>query len=141
MKHDKNIILKSRQLGISTLSAAYSLWLAMFHRDKSILVVATKQDVAKNLVTKVREMYFYLPQWLKGQVKTEENNKMSMRFLNGSQIKAVSSSGDSGRSEALSLLIIDECCEQSTKIQIRNKITGEIKNVNISDIFTDSQYL
>jgi len=107
--HDKNIILKSRQLGISTLSAAYSLWLTMFHRDKNVLVVATNQDVAKNLVTKCREMYFYLPQWLKGQIQTDENNKMSMRFLNGSQIKAVSSTGSSGRSEALSLLIIDEC--------------------------------
>lgn len=107
--HDKNIILKSRQLGISTLSAAYSLWLTMFHRDKSVLVVATKQDVAKNLITKSREMYAYLPQWLQSQQKTDENNKMSIRFLNGSQIKAVSGAGDSGRSEALSLLIIDEC--------------------------------
>jgi len=109
LHHDKNIILKSRQLGISTLSAAYSLWLTMFHRDKSVLVVATKQDVAKNLITKSREMYAYLPEWLKAQQKTDENNKMSIRFLNGSQIKAVSGAGDSGRSEALSLLIIDEC--------------------------------
>lgn len=109
VSHDKNIILKSRQLGISTLSAAYSLWLALFHRDKNILVVATTQDVAKNLVTKSREMYFYLPQWLKKNAETEENNKLSMRFCNGSQIKAIASTGASGRSEALSLLIVDEC--------------------------------
>ena len=37
-----------------------------------------------------------------------EDNKLSLRLNNGSQIKATSSSGDSGRSEALSLLIIDE---------------------------------
>lgn len=108
ISNDKNIILKSRQLGISTLSAAYSLWLAMFFRDKNILVVATKQDVAKNLITKSREMYAYLPTWLKNIVIDDENNKMSMHFKNGSQIKAVSSAGDSGRSEALSLLVIDE---------------------------------
>ena len=29
--HDYNIILKARQLGISTLSAGYSLWLMNFH--------------------------------------------------------------------------------------------------------------
>ena len=29
-----NIILKSRQLGISTLSAGYSLWLMLFNNDK-----------------------------------------------------------------------------------------------------------
>ena len=104
--HDYNIILKSRQLGISTLSAGYSLWLMLFHQDKNVLVIATKQDVAKNLVTKVREMHMYLPSWLKGT--TTEDNKLSLRFKNGSQIKAVSSSGDAGRSEALSLLVIDE---------------------------------
>lgn len=33
--HSKyNIILKARQLGISTLTAAYSLWLMTFHADK-----------------------------------------------------------------------------------------------------------
>ena len=46
-----NVILKSRQLGISTLSAGYSLWLMLFHEDKNVLVIATKQEVAKNLVT------------------------------------------------------------------------------------------
>ena len=28
-----NVILKARQLGISTVSAAYIAWLMMFHRD------------------------------------------------------------------------------------------------------------
>ena len=37
-----NIILKARQLGISTITAAYIAWLMLFHRDKNILVVATK---------------------------------------------------------------------------------------------------
>lgn len=104
--HDYNIILKSRQLGISTLSAGYALWLMTFFADKNILVIATKQEVAKNLVLKVKVMYENLPSWLRNE--TVEQNKLSLRFTNGSQIKATSSSGDSGRSEALSLLIIDE---------------------------------
>lgn len=104
--HDYNIILKSRQLGISTLSAGYALWLMTFFGDKNILVIATKQEVAKNLVLKVKVMYENLPSWLK--LPAIEDNKLSLRLNNGSQIKATSSSGDSGRSEALSLLIIDE---------------------------------
>jgi len=104
--HDYNIILKSRQLGISTLSAGYALWLMTFYGDKNILVIATKQEVAKNLVLKVKVMYENLPSWLK--LPATEDNKLSLRLNNGSQIKATSSSGDSGRSEALSLLIIDE---------------------------------
>ncbi len=105
-QHRFNIILKSRQLGISTLSAAYSVWKMIFNEDFNILVIAIKQEVAKNLVTKVRVMYDNLPTWMK--VGSAEDNKLSLRLVNGSQIKAVAATPDAGRSEALSLLIIDE---------------------------------
>ena len=101
-----SIILKSRQLGISTLAAGYSLWLMLFHKDKNVLCLATKQETAKNMVTKVKFMYDNLPSWLK--ISAEENNKLTLRLTNGSQIKAVSAAGDAGRSEAVSLLIVDE---------------------------------
>jgi hypothetical protein len=101
-----SIVLKSRQLGISTLSAGYSLWLMLFHKDKNVLCIATKQETAKNMVTKVKFMYENLPSWLK--VQADENNKLTLRLNNGSQIKAVSAAGDAGRSEAVSLLLIDE---------------------------------
>ena len=77
-----SIILKSRQLGISTLSAGYSLWLMTFHKDKNILCIATKQETAKNMVTKVKFMYENLPSWLK--VDFEENNKLTLRLTPGS---------------------------------------------------------
>lgn len=105
-ENDRVVILKSRQLGISTLSAGYSLWTMLFHSDKNILVVAIDQNTSKNLVTKVSVMFENLPSWLR--LKTTEKNKLSLRLSNGSQIKAVASSGTSGRSEALSLVIIDE---------------------------------
>ena len=101
-----NIILKARQLGISTLTAGYALWQMTFFQDKNILVIATKQDTAKNLVTKVRVMHANLPSWLKQ--RCVEDNKLSLRYVNGSQIKAVSSGPEAARSEALSLLILDE---------------------------------
>jgi len=101
-----NVILKSRQLGISTLTAGYALWMMLFNADKNVLVIAKDKDTAKNLVTKVRVMYHGLPAWLK--VQLDEDNKLSLRFMNGSQIKAVSATPEAGRSEALSLLIIDE---------------------------------
>ena len=101
-----SIILKSRQLGISTLSAGYSLWMMLFQKDKNILCIATKQETARNMVTKVKFMYDNLPSWLK--IPADENNKLSLRLSNGSQIKATSASSDAGRSEAVSLLLIDE---------------------------------
>jgi hypothetical protein len=101
-----SIVLKSRQLGLSTLAAGYSLWLMTFYKDKNILCIATKQETARNMVTKVKFMYDNLPSWLK--VAADENNKLSLRLSNGSIIKATSAASDAGRSEAVSLLIIDE---------------------------------
>jgi|TARA_B110000438_G_scaffold16574_1_gene15528 hypothetical protein len=101
-----SIILKSRQLGISTLSAGLSLWIMTFHKDKNVLCIATKQETAKNMVTKVKFMYENLPSWLR--IDAAENNKLNLRLKNGSQIKATSASSDAGRSEAVSLLLIDE---------------------------------
>ena len=76
-----NIVLKARQIGLSTLVAGYSLWLMLFHNDQNILVIATKQDTAKNLVTKVRVMHQNLPVWLRGDCT--EDNKLSLSFSNG----------------------------------------------------------
>ena len=59
-----NIVLKSRQLGLSTLVAAYSVWMAIFQKEKNILVIATKLSVAQNFITKVKSMIKSLPKWL-----------------------------------------------------------------------------
>jgi len=105
-ENNYNVILKARQLGISTLTAGYALWMMTFQTDKNILVIATKQDTAKNLVTKIRVMHANLPSWVRSNCV--EDNKLSLRYSNGSQVKAISSTEDAGRSEALSLLVIDE---------------------------------
>jgi phage terminase large subunit GpA-like protein len=102
------IINKSRQLGISTLVAMYSLWIMLFHQDKTILVIATKQETAKSMVTKVKYMYDNLPSWLKGNKAPLEDNALSLKLPNNSFIVATASSSDAGRSYAASLLIIDE---------------------------------
>ena len=102
-----NIILKARQLGISTISAGYIVWFMLFHRDKNILVIATKFTTAANLVKKVKQIMKHLPEWMK-IAKIITDNKTSFELSNGSQIKAGTTSGDAGRSEALSLLVIDE---------------------------------
>lgn len=106
VKNDFNIILKSRQMGISTLVAAYSLWLMVFHKDKNIRCISITQETSKEIVTRVRFANDNLPVWLK--IKCKEDNRLSLLLENGSTIKAESSAGTAGRSAALSLLIIDE---------------------------------
>ena len=105
--HRFTVILKARQLGISTITAAYVAWLMLFHRDKNVLVIATKFGTAANLVKKVKAIHKYLPNWMK-IAEIAIDNRTSFELSNGSQIKASSTSVDAGRSEALSLLVVDE---------------------------------
>lgn len=105
--YDKNIVLKSRQMGISTLVSAYSLWLMLFHSDKAVVVISRTQEATKEIITKVRFMNENLPSWLK--LELTEDNRLSLRFKNGSSIKAVSSAAGSSRGFACSLVILDEC--------------------------------
>lgn len=138
MKDENDIlILKSRQLGISTLTAAYSLWLMIFRKDTNVLALATTQNTARNLVTKVIFAYEQLPRWL--QLPFLEKNKLSLRLKNGSRIIAKSSSTDAARSEAVTVLILDECIVGDSKIKIRNKKTGEVKEINIEELL-ESKY-
>jgi hypothetical protein len=102
-----NVVLKARQLGLSTVVAAYIAWLMLFHRDKNVLVLATKLLSAANLVKKVKYIIKSLPPWLM-IADISIDNRNSFELSNGSQIKASATSGDAGRSEALSLLVLDE---------------------------------
>lgn len=106
LKYPFNIILKSRQLGISWLVAGYALWLCLFFSYRNVLMISIKDETAKELLRKVRYLYDNLPDFLKAELVT--SNKSKMEFWNGSVIKSVPTSEEAGRSEALSLLIIDE---------------------------------
>lgn len=105
-KHRFNIVLKSRQLGLSTICAAYATWEALFHKAKNILVIATKLETAVNFIKKVKVILQSVPKWM--LLTKYEMNQRSIRFNNNSVITAVPTSDDAGRSEALSLLIVDE---------------------------------
>jgi hypothetical protein len=105
--HRFTIVVKGRQLGLSTLVAAYSVWMALFHKDKNILIIATKLGVAQNFIKKSKTIIANLPEWMVlSPIVT--NNRQLLELGNGSSIKAIPTSDDAGRSEALSLLIVDE---------------------------------
>lgn len=102
-----NIILKARQLGISTIVAGYVSWMMLFYKEKNILVMATKQNTAIEIVDKVRDMVESVPEFLR-IARVTTNNRTKFELSNGSKIQGVPTSKDAGRGQALSLLIIDE---------------------------------
>lgn len=107
-----NIILKFRQAGVTELIALYCLWLAMFHSHKNIVIVSIKDRVAKKVLRKIKFMYKNLPDYLKVSVVNGRGEDIGtateMEFSNGSLITSIPTTEDAGRSEALSLLVIDE---------------------------------
>ncbi len=116
LKHTYNIILKPRQMGMSVLVCAYCLWFAMFHPYKNILIISIKMEVAKAMLRKIKSMYRYLPEFLKAEVangsSTEIGTATRIAFSNGSEIQVSAATEDAGRSESVSLLIMDECAIQ-----------------------------
>ena len=127
---------KSRQLGLSTVTAAYALWLILFHRDKNVLVIATKLGVAQNFMKKVFYAYDLLPKWLMLSAE-KSRTKTELGLKNGSQVKAIPTSVDAGRSEALSLVVIDECVTGDTEIVLRNTASDTVGARTIESLFEE----
>jgi hypothetical protein len=113
-----SVMLKPRQMGMSTLVCAYVLWLALFFPHKKILIVSIKLSVAKAMLNKVKRMYEGLPNFLKMEVvngggsDTRIGTVTKIEFANGSEIEISSATEDAGRSEAVSLLVMDEVAFQ-----------------------------
>lgn len=105
--HRFNVILKSRQMGISTIVSGYIAWMMLFHKEKNVLVMATKLNTAIEIVEKVKDIIDSIPKWLQ-LTQISVNNKTKLELDNGSKIQGVPTSKDAGRSQALSLLVLDE---------------------------------
>lgn len=103
-----NIVLKARQLGLSTIVAAYSAWLMLFHREKKITILAIKFDTAKDLLEKTKKALENIPKFMRDLSPIKTSNKSEIVLANGSKISAETTTPESVRGKALSLLIIDE---------------------------------
>lgn len=106
-----NIVVKSRQLGISTITSAYALWVALFNQDANVIIMTTRLDTSKLMVGKIRTMFALLPPWMKQLLDISEPEGESVKHLklsNGSKILALPNTPEAVRGEAVTLLIIDE---------------------------------
>lgn len=112
LKNRFNIILKFRQAGLTELIAMYCLWLVMYHPNKKVNIISIKDTVAKKVLKKIKFMYKNLPWYLQTPITNgrtgEYGSASTMEFSNGSIIESIPTSDQAGRSESLSLLVIDE---------------------------------
>ena len=104
-----SIVLKARQIGFSTLAAAYSFWLTYFFSDRFVVMLSRTERESVKLLAKAKYGYRFLPKWMRvrgPQQITEHQLKMS--FNNESAIESLPSSNDPARGESVYLVIVDE---------------------------------
>jgi hypothetical protein len=117
--NDHNIVMKPRQAGISTTTAAYLSILTALASNKStqkVLIAANKQETAKEFLKKIRDFTAQLPSWMdvyrppnsESWFDPEKNSSSHYKLWNGSEVKAVASSKDALRGYTPSVIVVDE---------------------------------
>lgn len=116
-EESRNITVKYRQSGLSTLVAAYCVWLMAFadiSRPEKILISGNKTEISINVLSKIVDFYNQLPKWMvdwdeeKNMPAYVTKNNKNIKLPNGCAVKAVSSSTDALRGFTPTLLIMDE---------------------------------
>lgn len=108
IEHRFSINLLPRQVGKTEVISAYLLWFVLFHNTKTVIVTSNVLKSAKEIITKISDAYELVPDWLKPGISEDDFNKESLSFDNKSRIIAQSTSKDTGRGYAVSILYCDE---------------------------------
>jgi len=109
MVEKHSIVLKARQIGWTTLSAVYALWLTLFWPDVNIVFLSKKEANAEFILGKSIYAYERLPEWMKERApKRLTKNKKDLTFSNGSMIRSLPSREDPARGFTVDLVIVDE---------------------------------
>lgn len=105
----KNLIsvLKARQIWISTITAAYVTWYALSKMGANSFLFSQGQDAAKELLLKCRNIYDYLPNFLKFELDPDSTEAIGFAPMK-SIIKAFPSTASAGISYTASIIVWDE---------------------------------
>jgi hypothetical protein len=126
-----SINMLPRQMGKTTCAAAYLLWYAMFYPDQTILIAAHKYTGAQEIMQRIRYAYELCPNFIRAGVTSY--NKGSIDFENGSRIISSTTTGNTGRGLAVSLLY---CLDGETSfVKIRNKQTLVEEEISLKELY------
>lgn len=124
----KFVIDKTRQSGLSTVFSLYALWRLLAKPAENIDVVSLSQLKAQEFVKKFKTSLAIQPSFFVKECI--ENNKQKLRFKhpNGeiSTITSESMSENAGRSDSLSLLILDELAFYKSDRMVQSIIASAI---------------
>jgi hypothetical protein len=109
LESKRTVILKARQIGFSTLLAAFCIWCAMGGSDRQIYMLSKGQNESRSLLSKARYGYRNLPQWVRERgPKLLDRTLERMTFENDSFLISSQSASDPIRGETAWMVIVDE---------------------------------
>ena len=91
--HNRNVILKARQMGFSTLIEVMALDHALFNADQNVVVIAQSTDAAEELFRdKIKYAYDRLPKAMKDLMPLKKETQSQLVFAhNDSSIRVTTS--------------------------------------------------
>ena len=106
--HNNRFVISKlpRQSGKSTTMISYILHYVLFNQSMTVAVLANKQSTAREILSRLKMAYEYLPLWL--QQGIVEWNKGSLELENGSRIIASSTSASAVRGGSFNMIFLDE---------------------------------
>lgn len=110
-------VCTSRQAGKTTSAATIILHYILFNQHKTVALLANKGDAAREILERVKLSYESLPTWLQSGI--EEWNKGSIELENGCKVIAAATSSSAIRGKSISLLYIDECVGNFTRVCVQ----------------------
>ncbi|MDG1950438.1 MAG: terminase family protein [bacterium] len=108
MDHKWNVILKSRQTGLSVITACYVAWRMIFGLDETIVIIANNQDGAIRFLKHVKNVLVNLPNHIHGEHNEISMATMKVELANGNTAIAKAAGKQAGRGDSPTLLILDE---------------------------------
>lgn len=119
-----NIILKSRQLGFTTLSIGLMLYYATTIPYSNYLILSYDMASTRNIFDRLKQMYDSIPDKFKG--KEKRNNRSQLMLGNGSIISVkVASSKEMGRSFTCQMIHLSEFAFWSPEQQDKGLLSLE----------------
>ena len=107
------VVLKARQLGLTTLMMAYAFWTLMFRPGSNVVLVSRSQGAANSALEMIDFMYNFLPDWVKDRgpkLESDAATHHSYRFKDGlnSKITSYAATRTVAAGQTASLVLWDE---------------------------------
>jgi len=126
--HYCNLILKARQLGISTFVTLLFLDRCLFNSNVSAGIIAHTIEDGQQMFTRVKFAYDNLPENLRKLISSDNDTSQMLKFSNGSSLRV----GTSLRSSTFQYLHISEFGKLCNKFpeKAREVITGSLNTLS-----------